>query len=243
MMPRPNSASWVSTATVAGVALALGSLVATACGRAPSDEYLQQATVHLRLESCDRGLVNRATGVRIDDGFILSVGHTFANAQGLLIEDHAGQPLASELVYLDQDRDIAVLRTIESGATPAVSYPSITLDQPGEGAEVRFVGYRDRDKLAIHDATIVRYSRVTFDGEGDRSGIELHATIRSGDSGAPVVNSDGEILGLVFATTTGSDTGWAVASSELRQVLDDLATDPNLTPLPLTCEPDADRSS
>ena len=85
--------------------------------------------------------------------------------------------------------------------------------------------------VSIREGTIRRLVTITLDGAGRRAGIELDVEIEPGDSGAPVLTVDDSIAGLVFATNRNAPTGWAIAASELRPVLGQLATDP----LPLAC--------
>ena len=53
-----------------------------------------------------------------------------------------------------------------------------------------------------------------------REALSLEAKIESGFSGAPVINSDSEVIGVVFSRSRGGEsTAYAVQSSEVEKIL------------------------
>jgi S1-C subfamily serine protease len=78
---------------------------------------------------------------------------------------------------------------------------------------------------------VLRRVTASLDGVGQRAAIEIEADIRPGDSGAAVVDDDGRIAGLVFASSRVGERGWVVAASELSGALTSIGE-----PLVLSCE-------
>jgi S1-C subfamily serine protease len=58
----------------------------------------------------------------------------------------------------------------------------------------------------------------------------LRAIVRPGNSGGPLFDDKGEVVGMVFArSTTDADTGYALTLDELSPVLDSLSPAPVAT--------------
>ncbi len=204
--------------------ICLAALGFTACSTTASPSQIKAATLHLNSQRCIGRTTNQATAVVVADNLVVSVAHSFFETKSFDLLDDTGQKVEADLIYLDLERDLAVLRIIDDASSGGVSSVDsetrmgLRFAEPDEETGVRYVTFADGDPdigPTIIDATILRYTRLTLDGVGDRAGIELRAPIESGDSGGPVLNSDGEILGLIFATAKGADTGWAIAAEEV----------------------------
>lgn len=194
--------------------------------------------MHLRLDTCDVNQLKRATGVVTSDGLILTVAHSFEDVANVIVEDATEDIIPATLIYLDLDRDLAILRLTESGSHPGLDladHSQTETDNSDDGYDktVRFIGFRDRGLRMMHDAEIVRYARVTLDGVGDRAGLELRTPIETGDSGGPVIDDNGDIIGLVFASSKALDSGWAIALEELETAINKAAEQQSA--LPLVC--------
>ena len=66
-------------------------------------------------------------------------------------------------------------------------------------------------KVGARDA----YGRI----ELGRSIVALRGDVRSGNSGGPIVNGEGEVVGTIFAARRGSDDGFAVPNEKVRDAL------------------------
>ncbi len=161
-----------------------------------------------------------ASGVVIGADEILTVAHPFvpvggdtsaATAAGVReIEVEVGDLITSaSLVAVDAERDLALLHV-----STAFDHPA-RLGVGSDGVVVT-VDTR-RGPLA---ALVVDRRRATLEGVGPRAALRLDVGVQAGDSGAPVMDENGEVVGLIFAairpapgaTSTGS---WAVAAEEL----------------------------
>ncbi len=61
-------------------------------------------------------------------------------------------------------------------------------------------------------------------GEGTvvREVLSLRADVRPGNSGGPVVDKDGEVIGVVFAASVDrDDTGYAMTSRQVASAVDE----------------------
>ncbi len=211
------------TSLVAGGFMAL----ATSCGVAGSDQPSQAA---LRLEFVECGTSNetRALAVAVAGGpgqLAVSVAHAFEGKESFVVQEADGSTMNGELVFLDTERDIAVIR-LERSASETLP---VTLAND-ENTEITFITYGDNDGPERKPAAIIRFVRLSLDGIGERDGIELAADVNSGDSGGPVVDADGRMIGMVFATSRVGESGWAVAANEIESAIDQVGD-----PIELTC--------
>jgi len=169
----------------------------------------------VEIEACAGINKQRATAMTVADGLVATAAHSLETARGAVLRNAAGAEVAAEVVYLDPDRDIALLAIEPSGNNVFV------LAQADEGAAVTIRTYASPDGIEIKDGTVLRLVSATLDGVGRRQALELAVVIDLGDSGAPVIDGDGNAVGMVFASSRNGDRGWAVAAGELETALAD----------------------
>jgi S1-C subfamily serine protease len=166
----------------------------------------------VRVTVATDGLVPEvATGVAAGDGRVLTVAHPLSPGRAVRV---GGRP--ARVVRVDRRLDLAIL------AVPGLRAPAIRLGNGGSRA--RIVVLRAARARAV-DARIRRRVTVAFrDQPGDRPlmrpGLELAAAIDPGDSGAPVLDRRGRLLGVLYARSRDrAGTAWAVAAAAARSLL------------------------
>jgi len=183
------------------------------------------------LDSCRPNVENRATAVSIGDGLALTVAHSFDDARSVRLIGDGGNEVDAELVMLDRDRDIAVLAFQQNAFGPVASQGLKIRSDGDDPLDTARVVVHRRDGTFVAPVTILRRVTVTLDGEGRRDGIEIEAEIERGDSGAPVVDDEGHIIAMVFATSRTGETAWSIAAADLLDVVDQSGD-----PIELTCQ-------
>lgn len=177
-----------------------------ACG---DDARSVSAAHRLVIEPCRGSLAQRASAAAIGPDLLVSVAHSFEGARAVEVTDATGRPVEATVVHLDPAKDIALL------ATDRPLSGHLALAQPEEGGSVAILTYGEVDGPRLEPGRIVELVDVTLDGEGRRAALRLAATIEPGDSGAAVVDDDGRLVGMVFASARNTEAGWAVSSSEI----------------------------
>jgi S1-C subfamily serine protease len=139
-----------------------------------------------------------------------------AGADQVKVETSRG-PLTAHVVVFDPERDIAVLwvpglkvRPLKLAAVPASSgQDAIVLGYPEDGPfDVRPARVRDRGRISGRDI----YGQISV----DRDIYSIRSVVRSGNSGGPLIATDGSVLGIVFASALDSaDTAFVLTAGEV----------------------------
>lgn len=168
-----------------------------------------------------------ACGVRVSgSGFspsantIVTNAHVVAGLTNPVVLRPDGTALAAQVQVFDPNRDLAVL------AVPGLGEPALPLASAVAGeTDAVFSHPFGQPQVSVTAARVVR--RITADvgdiydrGPAVRRLLVLSARIQAGDSGAPLVNGSGQVVGVVFATAVlRPSTAFAIASEELAPVL------------------------
>jgi S1-C subfamily serine protease len=199
---------------------ALGAPPASAGISAVVDARVRAATVKVEGEACNR--IQDGSGFAVADDLIATNAHVVAGeGRGrtkVLRPD--GSQLPAVVVVFDPNRDLALLRVTGLGETPL----SRAVGTVGETGAV-YGHPNGQDKLALAPALIAQnvtaVGRDLYDSHQiSRDVYILSSVLHPGDSGAPLVNHDGAVLGVAFAIAPDRPTtAYALASSELDGVL------------------------
>ncbi len=173
-----------------------------------------------RADVCSATL--EGSGVVVAQGRVLTNAHVVAGTSRVVVQPPDGEPVVAEVVHLDTDTDVAVLDA------PSLQAPVVPFDEqptsPGDDAVV--AGYPGGGRLDTQNARVRSTSNVLgldiySDDEVLRQVVAFRAQVRPGASGGPLLSTDGEIIGLVFAASlTDPDTGYALAPTELERALE-----------------------
>jgi S1-C subfamily serine protease len=188
-----------------------GATVAAGCGT--GGPGLASPTRPLRVAVFAGALVPQvATGVATGDGRVLTVAHVLTGARHVVVGGRRARVLR-----VDRGLDLALL------AVPGLRAPAARLRMTGSGRIGVAVVRDGRPRSlpgSVRRRVVVRWRDQPGDPARPRPGLELAATVQPGDSGAPVLDGDGRVLGIVYARARDSErTAWAVAASGVRAFL------------------------
>ena len=131
------------------------------------------------------------------------------------------------LVAFDPERDLAVLDVTDLSAQPlqigedlAAGDQAYAAGYPGDGP-FTISPQRVRGQLTARGTDIYQSGIV------ERQIYSLRGSIRPGNSGGPLLDTAGDVAGVVFArSTSDADTGYALTLDELRPVLSSVGSAP-----------------
>ena len=170
------------------------------------------------------------TGVVITaDGEIPTNAHVVDGASkvSVLFSDSI-DPISAVVLAKDVGNDLALLKIDATGLTPAVFADPESI---GVGDEVVAVGFAlDLDGgPTVTRGIISALNRTIENGDGALDGlIQTDAAISSGNSGGPLVNARGQVVGIntaVFTSTAGTaanNVGFSISVGEALPVIDEL---------------------
>lgn len=172
-----------------------------------------RAMIRFRTVMCNGVYVG--SGFAIDKHTIITNRHVVGGASEIDAVTWDGTPLHVVSSQIAPDTDLAVVKVSES--LPATL--TLAKDEPIAGLPVSTVGYALGKALKVNDGKVIEDIDGGVYGE-DRI-VLTTAKVQHGNSGGPLVNTSGVVVGVVFAITTGDNTGLALPVTKLHEVLDD----------------------
>jgi S1-C subfamily serine protease len=171
--------------------------------------------------------VQEGSGWVAAPGLVVTNAHVVAgeDATDVLVEGE-DDPRTASVVAFDHERDLAVLR-VEGLDAPALGLSDAREKEvvaiyghPG-GAELRAAPARIGSEIVALGTDIYRTA------ESRRHVYVLGADLSPGDSGAPLVNARGRVVGVAFAIDPGGkERAYALTEQEIEPVLQDVQDKP-----------------
>jgi serine protease Do len=163
------------------------------------------------------------TGFLIDnEGSILTNHHVIEGAERLTVKLADGRTLHAEVVGSDPDTDIALIKVDGNGPFPHAMLGDSSKLRVGEW--VCAIGNPLAYERTVTVGVISFLGRKLFDPSLDNY-IQTDAAISFGNSGGPLINSRGQVIGINSAVSRqASNIGFAVPINQARAVLKQLRT-------------------
>ena len=183
--------------------------------------------VAVRVRNVGCGGVSTGSAFALSPNQLVTNRHVIAGATTLQVSTFDGQDLLVDTAGAGLVADIAIVET--RSALPA----AVTLAEqnPEVGDEVEIVGYPGGGRLTTTSGRVVAYRPDPLNSNaGDV--IITDAPAEPGSSGSPLYDSDGDVVGVVYAATSDGAHSLAVPVETLRDLLDDAGVSDELPPCP-----------
>ncbi|HKG56308.1 MAG TPA: MarP family serine protease [Candidatus Limnocylindrales bacterium] len=174
----------------------------------------QGSVVKVTAETC--GAISTGTGFAIARDYVVTNAHVVAGS-GTVRVSLGGNLHDASPVLFDPQLDVSLLWVPTLGARPL----TFAASDPGRGDGGAAIGFPAGGSLAVIPVAVAgRYDAQGRDIYGDervdRSILELRAAIERGDSGGPVILTDGTVGGVVFAESRAEeDVGYALSPTSV----------------------------
>jgi S1-C subfamily serine protease len=142
------------------------------------------------------------TGFIIDaKGYLVTNAHVVSNATNIAIENRKGDQYNARLVFEDKDRDIAILKIDDPNFKPFSSVPYAISKASAElAAPIFTLGYPRNDIVYGQG-----YLSAKTGFQGDTLSCQIEVAANSGNSGSPILNKNGEVIGVLNGRQTNAD--------------------------------------
>jgi serine protease Do len=175
----------------------------------------------------------QGSGVIIrEDGFILTNGHVVEDADKISVRLHDGRVFKGKVRGVDPKSDVAVIK-IDAKGLPVAALADSTKTRVGEFA-IAIGAPFSLDYSVTYGHVSAKSRSNIIEGAGgavmDQDFIQTDANINPGNSGGPLVNINGEVIGintLIRGLHTG--IGFAIPSSLAKEISDKLISDGKFT--------------
>ena len=196
-------------------------------GPPPSSTPLTAATVArvtastVRVEGTACRSVRDGSGFSVARDLVMTNAHVVAGQRQTVVVRPDGARLDATTVAFDPDRDLALL------SVPGLDQPALAIATGAVGTTVAVFGHPGgQSDIQVSPASIRQQVRAV--GRGlygtavvRRNVYVLAAELAPGDSGAGLVNQDGDVVGVAFAIAPDRDTtAYALTAEEMRPLLD-----------------------
>lgn len=177
-----------------------------------------EATVRVTARGC--GARYDGSGVTIAGGLVLTNAHVVAGSDQVQVRRPDGAVRTGRVVGFDPERDLALVEVADLGQRPL---PLGTARPGDEGAVIGYPGGQPDPRVTavrIQQRRTAVGRDIHHSTETRREILFLAATLRQGDSGAPVIDEDGNVVGLVFAVSPDQPTtAYALDRTEIDAIL------------------------
>lgn len=183
------------------------------------------------------GSVSVGTGVIFrSDGYILTNHHVLAGGRDCSITLDTGQSYEAQYVAGDERNDLAVLK-VELTGLPAATFGDS--DQLAVGDRVYAIGNPLGVELrgTLTDGIVSAINRDVWVDGRTMTLIQTNAALNSGNSGGPLINAYGQVVGINTIKMSSSYSnieglGFAIPSASIRRLVNDLLTYGEVQPEP-----------
>ena len=173
----------------------------------------------VRVLSTACGLGIEGSGWAVEPGVVVTNAHVLAGADDTTVTTQDGAELDATPIYYEPRQDLALLRV--GTALPALPISS----ERKVGGDAAVLGYPENGPYELSPARLGE-TRATIsedsygNGPIERTITAISGTVRSGNSGGPLVDAEGNAVGTIFAATTSGPTGgFAIPAEQVREAL------------------------
>jgi S1-C subfamily serine protease len=193
--------------------------VPNASTNTPALNKAAQSVLRIAGTAYECGQNQTGTGFVVSTGRVVTNAHVVAGVSQPVVEMPDGGAMPGRVVYFDTKRDLAVLAVDNLPSQPL----PLSRDLPG-GSQAAFAGYPHGGPFQSKPATVQDIATVLVpDIYGNNPSPEdiyrLAGDVQPGNSGGPLLTTDGQVAGVIFAkATSDAEVGFAITMSDLNPV-------------------------
>lgn len=174
--------------------------------------------------SYSQAVTSQGTGFVItDDGYIVTNYHVIEGGESITVTDYNGNEYAATLAGGEEGNDVAVLK-IDAKLTPVTLGESSSLEV---GDDIFIIGNALGElSYTATDGIVSHLSReVKVESGSTINMFQTNTAINSGNSGGPVYNNKGEVVGIAsakYASDSVEGLGFCIPIDDVKQIISDI---------------------
>ncbi|HSQ43948.1 MAG TPA: serine protease [Ginsengibacter sp.] len=144
----------------------------------------------------------RATAFLVDgNGYLVTNAHVVDNARNIIVENKKGDQYFAKAIYSDKLTDLAILKISDTSFKRVIGLPYTFPKYSAElGEHIFTLGY-PREEVVYGEG----YLSAKSGYYGDTTSYQISISVNPGNSGGPVVNKNGEIIGIISSKEANAD--------------------------------------
>jgi len=180
------------------------------------------AQVVVKVSSLGCGGIVTGSGIPLGSGYVVTNAHVVSGTTSHAIQKPDGTSYRADVVYF-----VAVLYA------PGFSAPGLTFGTAQRGTQGAVIGYPggQAEKIvpAVVDGSVMAEGRDIYNANlVTRQIFVLQANVRPGNSGGPLLDLQGHVLGIVFATSASDpNQAYALTDDEIAPDIRDAEANPS----------------
>ncbi|HEX6180310.1 MAG TPA: serine protease [Chitinophagaceae bacterium] len=163
------------------------------------------------------------TGFLIDGkGYLVTNAHVVEDSKSLIVQNTKGQEFRAKTIYINQQNDIAILKITDDDFKSLGSLPyGIRKTAVNLGAPLFTLGF-PKDEIVYNEG----YMSAKTGYKGDTLSCQIGVAANPGNSGGPVFNKNGEVIGIVNTRLTQAQgVVFAVTARNIHISLEEMKRD------------------
>jgi serine protease Do len=165
-----------------------------------------------------------ATGFLINGrGFMITNAHVVMNSKNIRVFNTKGEQFNAFVVRLDPMKDVAIIKIDDSQFKPVANLPYGISRTMADIAEPVFTLGFPRNEIVYGEG----YMSAPTGYKGDTLSCQISVPANPGNSGGPVFNHNGEVIGILSARESDAEGAtFAIQSKYIYKVIDELKKNP-----------------
>jgi len=180
----------------------------------------------VKVSSVGCGGIVTGSAFPVGKGYVVPNAHVVSGTTSHNIQKADGTSMHATVVFFDPERDVAVLYA------PGFTATGVTFGSGQRGTQGAVIGYPgggvERTVPAVVDGSVQAQGRDIYNENlVTRQIFVLQASVRPGNSGGPLVDTQGRVLGMVFATSASDpNQAYALTDDEISSDIRDAQANP-----------------